>query len=85
MIFRNTTKNCHKLCLLLGTLATLRKQMSRTKNTQQLQLSGRQLTWTVGETTRGETVTESLSSQERLDENGGKQGDNNDEVCDNND
>lgn len=31
-------------------------------------------------TTRGETVRESLSRQERLDENGGKQSDNNDEV-----
>lgn len=32
------------------------------------------------ETTRRESFTESLSSQERLDENGGKQGDNNDEM-----
>lgn len=31
-------------------------------------------------TTGGETVTESLSSLEGLDENGGKRGDNNDEV-----
>jgi len=34
----------------------------------------------MGETTKGETFTESLSSQEKLDKNGGKEGDSNVEI-----